>query len=160
MRTPGHLRGWAVILLLLFLSGCGGTTSFVLNTQKPQDRAELVSGGNTPVVAIFSTSGIGEARIFPPGGKWPGPLRLMLHLRGLEHLGLRCGDKTLDTGLSTQTSQQLPRQEPPGGSPGNPVKVIPSGKIPLENGLIIAEISRDFLGNGDTLQVRWIDFYR
>ncbi|EAQ82156.1 hypothetical protein [Blastopirellula marina] len=139
-----------------------------LTVQVGRDNTQVrvLTEEKTTILDIVSPHGIDKATIKRTTDKWPSPLVVRLHLKGLE--SLRVGDVTWSvssTGKSLVTvSVPDGGVHPLGNNPyASVVRIVDSAKkIPLDAGgyfelTLPAKLLED---NPAELKLRWIDFYR
>lgn len=134
---------------------------------------DVASVGGGLVVDIRSASGIGTGRVSVPAAGWPPRVRIRLHTRGLESLGLRCGETRLRVEVSSHgtfpvRSYQLGADGQQVLRPDDPLHVaVEAGggagglSVPLREGYFQVEVPPAMLARGCTpLDMKWIDFHR
>jgi len=143
-------------------------------TKKGDDAVAVKREGEKVILAVTSRSGIGKATI-TPAAKWPKMAVLRLHLRGLESLRISDGQTTLEASVSSHGDGAV-RLNLRDGNNEKPVdakspywtevRILdaqgkPVKKLPLQDGCFELQIPSALLpGEGKTLELFWIDFYR
>lgn len=126
-------------------------------------------------IDIRSPKGISKATIDRPGDLWPETVVLRLHLKGLESLQITSDRTTLHAAVASHREGQRIRlwkngEENAPLDAKHPlwmeIQILDAeGKakqeIPLQQGYFQMLLPRALLqGNPQSLQIRWIDFYR
>lgn len=144
----------------------------IVTTPGKPDTRMVVSKDNHPsVIDVHCPLGIDRAALNRAGAHWPTAIVLRLHIKGLESFEATSGQATLLVAVPS-TGEPLPRlslkqdgketaidkQSPYWAD----VKVVgPKVAIPLENGHFEIPLpAKLFEGNPETIQLRWVDFYR
>jgi hypothetical protein len=148
---------------------------FKITTKRETDRVEVKVEKDKALFSVHSPFGISDAVIERAGEKWPDPVTLRLHLKGLENFRASNGKLKLEASASVQKGKPLVRLWKDGkedtpldskspywmdvrmvGGDGKPAKAIP-----LKDGYFEMTLPKAFFeGNPKSITVNWIDFYR
>ena len=151
--------------------------SLKIATRKPEDRVKCSAKGDRLILSVTSPSGIGGAKIQPGPNGWPKKKRLVvrLYLRGLESLSISNGKVRLAVEVQSHGERRqllhlwegkketsLDAKSPY----WTKARVFnaddkPTKGSPEKGGYLEMPIPRVLLkDNPESLEIRWIDFYR
>jgi hypothetical protein len=176
--TDLHRMKTCLPLLVAFLAFAGddvATSKFKITTKKKDDSVEVRGEKDKVLFIVKSPFGISQAAIERQDDKWPGAVKLRLHLKGLSNFRASTAKVRLDASVSIQEGKQTVRMWKDGkedvlldeksplwisvrivGGDGKPAK-----ELPLKDGYIEMGLPKAFFaGNPKSITVNWIDFYR
>ncbi|NQU24193.1 MAG: hypothetical protein HQ567_23170 [Candidatus Nealsonbacteria bacterium] len=144
-------------------------------TRRADDRVEITQADDRALVTVRSPRGIGGATLQRTGKAWPGVIVVRLHLRGLESFTVAAGKRKLSASvLSHSGHKRLLHLWEDGKEkkiePASPywtqlgifdARGKPIEKLPEQGGYFEITLPKALLsGQGGTLTLGWIDFYR
>lgn len=166
--------------ILLLLAGCGGSPGaagvpapiFRARAEGDGNAVSISASGDTAIVEVQSSGGIGAATIELVAGTPPTNLVVRLHLRGLEAFRLAYEQTVVvaevPSGDSRSASQHV--ELPDGGTrpiaPDSPlwldIRVVSAQAAPApQQGYFEIRLPRGLLHDQQrAFALRWIDFYR
>jgi hypothetical protein len=136
---------------------------------------EVAADKDTAIFSIHSPFGISLATIQRTHENWPESVKLRLHLKGLESFKATNSRGTLEASVSSHEDKPQIRlwkngaENAPldsGSLDWMEIRIVggdgkPSTAIPLKDGYFEMILPRAFFeGNPNSIQVKWIDFYR
>ncbi|MEI8374834.1 MAG: hypothetical protein WCJ35_18585 [Planctomycetota bacterium] len=168
MRTLGLLMSVFVISLVTTMKE---TTTLDIKTKKPADQVKMKIENDTVTLDVLSQSGIGSATITLAKGKWPTTVVLRLHLSGLESFAvfnskIKLTGSVLSHSGNTKRLYLTEIGKEGEWEPGTEIKVLDSaGKpvkgLPDKGGYFEITLPKALLeGELESLELKWIDFYR
>lgn len=141
-----------------------------VTVDKPGDAATVTLDANQTLIQVSSATGIGGLTAALVDGQWPAQLIVRLRLRGLEHLQIRYGSVTIETGISGRINPsagfKLSVTEPDGpvesgsSSAGLYYPVIRPGSDDVGTFFDITMPAHFLTGSYPDFSLSWVDFYR
>jgi len=151
-------------------------TAFRVSPTRNGDKVAVDAGEELVTVAITSVRGIGQATIARRGKQWSKEVVLRLRLRGLESLTVAAGPLKLAVSVDSNRPHVARLYLWKDGTEGpaldkkspywTSIQIVPAKekqvRIPLDPGgcFQVALPSALLADNPESLEVRWIDFYR
>ena len=170
-----HLFIFGLIVLSAIVSNfiADDTPPFKITTKRDNDKVVVKAEKDKVVISVQSPFEISHAVIERMETKWPDPVVLRLHLKGLENFQVTNDKMKLEASVSSQDSKvrlwKNGKEESPldAKSPyWMEVRMIgsdrrPATAIPLKDGYFEMVLPSVFLeDNPKSITVHWIDFYR
>jgi hypothetical protein len=150
--------------------------SVTVTPGKDDVRSDVDVGEGQVDVDLYSESGIGSADIRFANISEPIDLLLRMHLSGLENLVIRSADSTVEASVGSTPPYEIRQSVDLGDGElieidsTSPhwltIELVPNdntipAEIPLESGYFEVGLSGYvYAGDGDSISVSWIDFYR
>lgn len=152
-------------------AGDRGASAIRVSTRRGDSRVRCLELEGSLILDVTSGSGIGNATLRREAEAWPVPMRVRLHLKGLESFRVRAGDVTVEWSVSSTADQASRVSLHASGDEIALDNTSPyftdarivggNGRIPLTGGYIEVPLpSRLFKDNPEEITIQWIDFYR
>ncbi|WP_339745798.1 hypothetical protein [uncultured Rubinisphaera sp.] len=176
------IYGIAILIPMVFVSNLSGDVSHqvimkscpaiqLLSKGKPETQIQIQSTTEKTILKIDSSFGIDQAVLKRTGSQWPKSIEVQLHLSGLESFTIRKGEIVLHWSVlssgqgvicTLKNGDQPERELKMENSLYSEVEIVSkTPQIPLQSGYFKILLPEDFLkGSAETIQLKWIDFYR
>ena len=150
MNLPGFKYLW---VLLFFCASCGHQSKpaeFETSVLQGKDsKVEAVTNGDTCLVTVSGSEGIGRASVRLISGQWTEKTTIRLYLKGLEGLNVSTSRQALDKSQLSVNAFDMH---------GN---AIADKYLLNEQGYFEVQLPKGlFSDNTDAIEIQWIDFYR